>query len=561
MARLRRRPTPKELAKLSPYLEGLVRRLFESDDQVFFERPQVAPERLEAFLTSDEVLEATFDYVEELVGVWQTRRYGKPLKVMARKQGVGPVVEKAVMPDFSGEPASPQAESGSSPATTKEAPAMPKTDPAEPGRAPASAGKDAPAPRHPTRQTGLQPGQVPPAGAAVQKLPEPKASFTLPNAKVGVAYDHKILGRDAQGRPVRVLEAQIPDALGLTFDTERGTLRGTPALDGDHRIPLRWTLDGAAVHSDDCLLIVNPDPKSLWKVIEPPDGAPYPKSHTDATLIAGEGLSIVAASRRGRSHEHAGSFRDDDFHVRHDPESGWSLILVADGAGSARFSRQGSRIAVATAGEHLFASLKGDVGERMTAALNGWDADPASTGQAMGQEFHYLFHKAGQLAVHAIEREAQAQGVEPRDYATTLLAAAVKRQDEGTFLATFWMGDGAIAAYGPRGKVRLMGTPDGGEFAGQTRFLDRAALSDQGFAKRIGIGRYQDLSAILLMTDGVSDPRFETDKGLNDPAKWDSLWGEIAPLLETPEPAQQLADWLAFFSPGHHDDRTIALLW
>ncbi|MBK1722483.1 PP2C family serine/threonine-protein phosphatase [Thiocystis violacea] len=548
MARLRRRPTPEERAKLAPYLEALVRRLFEPGDQCFFERPQVSPERLEAFLTSDEVLEATFDYVEELVALWQTRRYGKPIRVMARKPGAGPIVEKAVMPDFSDEagaqpktPESPRAEAAPPPFTNSEASAMPKTDPAE----------------HPA---ALRPGQIPPA-AADRTPPEVTASFALANAKAGVAYDQKIQGHDAQGRPVRVLEMRIPNALGLTFDAESGELRGTPAVDGDHRIPLRWTLDGASVYSGDCLLIVNPDPKSLWKVIEPPDDAPYPKSHVDATLLSGEGLKIAAASRRGRSHEHAGSFRDDDFYVRHDPETGWSLMLVADGAGSARFSRQGSRIAVAAAGEHLLASLTGDFGERMTAALNGWDADPANTGQAMGGEFHYLFHKAGQLAVQAIEQEAQAQGAAARDYATTLLAAAVKRQAGATFLATFWMGDGAIAAYGPRGKVRLMGTPDGGEFAGQTRFLDRAALSDQGFAKRIGIGRYLDLSAVLLMTDGVSDPRFETDNGLNDPTKWDSLWDEIAPRLETPDPAQRLADWLDFFSPGHHDDRTIALLW
>jgi hypothetical protein len=122
------------------------------------------------------------------------------------------------------------------------------------------------------------------------------------------------------------------------------------------------------------------------------------------------------------------------------------------------------------------------------------------------------------------------------------------------------MGDGAIAAYGPRGKVRLMGTPDGGEFAGQTRFLDRAALADAGFAKRIGIGRYSELNALLLMTDGVSDPRFETDAGLADPELWDKLWDELLPLVKLENPDEALVDWLHFFTPGHHDDRTIAIL-
>jgi hypothetical protein len=141
------------------------------------------------------------------------------------------------------------------------------------------------------------------------------------------------------------------------------------------------------------------------------------------------------------------------------------------------------------------------------------------------------------------------------------LAAAVRRTEAGTFLSTFWMGDGAIAAYGPSGKVRLMGVPDSGEYAGQTRFLDRAALVDQGFSKRVQIGFWADITAILLMTDGISDPRFETDNGLVDPSKWDALWNEILPYLSGSNPEQNLLSWLDFLTPGHHDDRTIALLW
>ena len=106
-----------------------------------------------------------------------------------------------------------------------------------------------------------------------------------------------------------------------------------------------------------------------------------------------------------------------------------------------------------------------------------------------------------------------------------------------------------------------MGTPDGGEFAGQTRFLDRNALADQGFGKRVRVGRLQNVSSVILMTDGVSDPYFETDNGLADPAKWDVLWDEIQPQLGDPAPEQRLVEWLHFFKQGHHDDRTVALLW
>jgi hypothetical protein len=45
----------------------------------------------------------------------------------------------------------------------------------------------------------------------------------------------------------------------------------------------------------------------------------------------------------------------------------------------------------------------------------------------------------------------------------------------------------------------------------------------------VNIGYFQDCQAILLMTDGISDPRFETDAGLNNLQKWQQLWQEIQP--------------------------------
>ncbi|GHT80403.1 hypothetical protein AGMMS49543_00570 [Betaproteobacteria bacterium] len=357
------------------------------------------------------------------------------------------------------------------------------------------------------------------------------------------------------------MELRIPDTLGLSFDSKTQTVSGEPKADGEFDLELLWAYQDVVGKSrGTCRLIANPDPRSLWKVLDPEQGLPYPKQHTDKKLIKGKGFNIAAASRRGRSHEHGGTFRDDDFSVSDDAAKGWSVLIVADGAGSAKSSREGSRLAVAAAGEDMRTHLSGEFGAEIAALLTTWESDPA-TQKTIGDKFYYFFQKAASLAIKAIEQEAQAKNAPPKDYSTTLLAAAVRRDGEQTFLATFWMGDGAIAAYGPRGKVRLMGTPDGGEFAGQTRFLDRAALQDKDFGNRIRIGKWQDISAVLLMTDGVSDPRFETDNGLADPAKWDALWDEIAPLLKDTEPDAKLLEWLHFWQPGHHDDRTIALLW
>jgi len=389
---------------------------------------------------------------------------------------------------------------------------------------------------------------------------EDRALFHLPNAMIGKPYSGKLEGKNKNGNSVIIIDAHIPDGVGLVFDVESSVLSGNPLLDGEHKITIKWTNGDNISSTDECLLIVNPDPRSLWKVIDPPADDPYSKLNSEGKVIHIEESSIVAASRRGRSHEHGGTFRDDDFFISHDVASKWSIIIVADGAGSAKNSRMGSKLAANSFGNHLESELSGEFGARMSDTLKNWYSEKESS-STLGVEFHNLFHKAGLVAVNAIETEAARNDSVPKQYATTLLAAAIKKEGTNVFLATFWMGDGAIAAYGPSEKVRLMGTPDSGEFAGQTRFLDRASLMDSGFSKRVGIGNFSDLTAVILMTDGVSDPKFETDNGLATVSKWDSLWHELSPLLYGPDPDKALIDWLGFFSPGHHDDRTIAILF
>ena len=73
------------------------------------------------------------------------------------------------------------------------------------------------------------------------------------------------------------------------------------------------------------------------------------------------------------------------------------------------------------------------------------------------------------------------------------------------------------------------------------------------------------------MTDGVSDPWFETDADLNDKGKWrefaeDILLGEgenKAGLKQDDSvevKADKLLNWLTFKIPGNHDDRTLIVV-
>ena len=520
------------------------------------QRGDASSKDLRSFVQNEEVFNLTLKYLVEIRSMWlSTNRGLEPLASRSVPQPLGST-SPAVLPAPTIQHQSPSTMSNSVPTPN------PQQEPSQIN----SGGLDKPPSLSPPLGSAAinqaaKPGQLPPSGSPQGKPVFVRATFHIPNAKVGQPYCGKLEGKDVTGKPIVIRDAILSSATGLTFDSQSSEVRGTPAIDGEHKVAIRWTSDNVIISSDECILIVNPDPRSLWKIIDPPLGDPYYKPNTDGVLLVTPNYKIVAASRRGRSHEHVGSFRDDDFFVKHDEASGWSILIVADGAGSAKSSRWGSKLAVETAGSHILTQLTGSFGSDMTQALAGWTSDMVAASKSMSAPFYLLFQEASKLAVQAIESEAQSKGVPPKDYSTTMLATVVRRDGNDTFLATFWMGDGAIAAYGPREKVRLMGTPDSGEFAGQTRFLDRAALNDQGFGKRLGLGRYPGLSAVILMTDGISDPRFETDNGLADAANWDALWDEISPHLTSADPANSLTEWLNFFTPGHHDDRTIAVLW
>ena len=409
----------------------------------------------------------------------------------------------------------------------------------------------------------LKPGQIPTgqqrARLAVPPAVPPRAKIIIPNARAGERFSSPVAIVLDEGQQATVRDVVFPRNIGLTFDKEHKLLTGTPTESGDIELSVLWS---CASH-DECetkqLFIVNPDPRSLWKVVEPPADASYPKSHLDAAGLVRGDIRIAAASRRGRSHEHAGSFRDDDFYINHCQETGWSVMLVADGAGSAVNSREGSRIAVQTAGDYLFNQLSGLKGVHLKQHITAWEgSDQQATIKAM---LHH-FKQAATLAVNSIQNEAICAEQPVKSYSTTLLATVALRTDNELFAAAFWLGDGAIGAYSPSGKVRILGNPDSGEYAGQTRFLDQSIIADPSFSGRISVGKWNDVSHLILMTDGVSDPLFETDNGLRSDEKWTRLLDELIPVLTDASIApERLGDWLNFFSTGNHDDRTIAVLW
>ena len=141
------------------------------------------------------------------------------------------------------------------------------------------------------------------------------------------------------------------DSTGLQFDAKKNRIYGTPpvACNADlhvmffHKSDENLTEDAKVIP-----FIVNADPKDLWKNIPSNKDIIYAKEDELSLKANFLDKKIVVASKRGRSHAHEGTSRDDHFSVAKLPDD-WALVAVADGAGSAKYARQGSKIAT----EHL----------------------------------------------------------------------------------------------------------------------------------------------------------------------------------------------------------------
>ncbi len=251
--------------------------------------------------------------------------------------------------------------------------------------------------------------------------------------------------------------------------------------------------------------------------------------------------SVIAASRRGRLHAHRGDHREDAIAMRR-IESGW-CGAVADGAGSAPWSRIGAAVATHTFCA-TFAARTGPSRPRATAAADATFA--------------------------TLRALAEAFGVPPRALRTTLLAVAVV----GDEILTLQVGDGGIALIGHDGVAQLPQAGDSGEFSGEVTHF----LPDDGSRERLVASLHVSAAsaarAVILASDGIEDPWYpfarhapllveSIEHGVTD-ARAAAIhaangvqfaWrGEVRTAHDA---ATALGDWMTFEKRGENDDRSL----
>lgn len=390
-------------------------------------------------------------------------------------------------------------------------------------------------------------------------------TLSIPNGRLGQLYRADLTRLCSGLQACAGVTMMEGDDIGLVLEAP-ACLSGYPSSTGSHRLRVRGVgHDGQPLVDAVLKFAVIPNSRDLWQNMPADQTSPYAKPESDIDRCASRpGWQLTVGSQRGRSHAHRGSHRDDHGVITHH-EGGWDLLVIGDGAGSCHFSREGSRLATTRTLEVLGESLNREGGALEKALTEWWRSTDRST---LPQTAITALSSTVVSSIHAgyqaIVEEAEASGHPVKAFATTLLLAVHKATEDGHLIISFGIGDGAIAALTAPDDVRLMNTPDCGDHAGQTRFLDRALFQEvDDLYRRIHVQVLPDLEALVLATDGVTDPKFDSDNDLHNGPLWWSLFEDIRPHLVAPsttETMDPLLAYLDFFVERHHDDRTIALL-
>jgi len=275
-----------------------------------------------------------------------------------------------------------------------------------------------------------------------------------------------------------------------------------------------------------------------WQPI--PEGKDHYPETSSQSLELPHGFKLVAARVRGKKHKHEGSHCDDWFELGH--SGAWSIIAVADGAGSRLFSRVGARMACEAAVRYLTSQLA----THQLTTREQW------TTETFARDEHYRFkspdleftqqllHDAMQIAYVAVEQAWHERDESKyyykalgnrdltiNDLATTLLLVVHTTVTVNTvvysLILSCQIGDGVAAAiYKNKPETSVLTELEQNNFSGETLFLTTSPnYLERDYLATKTFPFFSPLRALLVMTDGVADDYFPP------PPEMLRLWGNL----------------------------------
>jgi hypothetical protein len=394
-----------------------------------------------------------------------------------------------------------------------------------------------------------------------------EAYWVLKNANSNTFYEFSF---DMEEFPnIRIQNIRNLEETGLVF--EQNKISGIPVTNNVYHLDIEFyhTGDEENIEVKKVDLFVNADPKDLWKNIPSDQNEIFHKP--DEASHKGKFLDrkIVVASKRGRSHAHEGKFREDDFAVNELPAE-WSIISVSDGAGSAKLAREGSRLATVSVNAFFSSQQVLDEMENNVRTLYTEGQSQEKRTEAR-QNILKLLYKSVLYAYNTLDKTAADHSFAVNDLNATLIFALVKKFSFGYVILSFGVGDCPINLINTEvSEIKLLNQMDVGEFSGGTRFITMKEIFNDDIASRFGITCVDQFSHLVLMTDGIYDPKFGTENKLEDAESWMTFFNDLSgnnddgskvDFTNDADIDEQLLQWMDFWSRGNHDDRTLAIIY
>ena len=281
---------------------------------------------------------------------------------------------------------------------------------------------------------------------------------------------------------------------------------------------------------------------------------------------------ILIGSKRGRSHAHEGLFREDHFLTKK-LEDNWEIIAVSDGAGSAKFARQGSKLATEFICKNFY--KENQLIDLSALIVKYFEIIDDETQHdeivKLKTSIINVLYKAVLNTHKELNEFAETEEITSKDLNATLIFTLIKKFEFGYVILSFGVGDCPInVIINDFEEVKLLNTLDVGEFGGGTRFITMPEIFNNDIGNRFNIYKTDNFSHLFLMTDGIYDPKFVVESKLEKIENWKNFDQDLKgnneentkiDFSDDENIENQLMDWMDFWSKGNHDDRTLAIVY
>ncbi|GEM_PF-6721151 len=278
--------------------------------------------------------------------------------------------------------------------------------------------------------------------------------------------------------------------------------KSIPKLPNSSTLPLNTPLtkpmnNEPTIHLDNS----NPTPDSQQGNTSMPAVPTAQTTYSPLAISSNSNWLIIGASATGLSHQISNTPCQDRYHYK-DLGQGWGIVVVADGAGSARYSELGAHF----------------ITQEVTRLFEIFTLHNLQTTQQLPKRSHWesiaktILHKAARQ----LQRETLKWGVSsPKLFACTVIVLIYTPHG----LLFTHIGDGRAAYRDQQGLWKAMMTPWRGEEANSTLFITSQDIwQDPSFIESHLI--LEPASAFALLTDGCEKSSFECSQFDTHTQKW-----------------------------------------